>query len=499
MTPQRPASTHLRRRPPASRVPRLAVDLRQALGLTGIPRQVPQPLGPRAGGRRALVSASRPGRSSPPARSRSPPASGSSASAPARAGLGFREGYLVVALTWLLAAVFGAIPYVLSGERAARRAGRRLLRVDVGLLDDGRHDPHQRRRRRPLAAPVAPVHAVARRDGDHRPRPRRAPPAPRRRAGSCSTRRWPGPETDPLADRIRTTARRLWLLYIALTAVLAGRARRSSASSGSTIGWGSSRASRSRSRRCRPGASCPRRRSLAGFAAASQWVVVVFMVLAGINFALVYRALVRRRWRSAGKDQELRLYLGILTVASVALVAEIWADGLADGEAAVRHGVFQVVSITTTTGFASTDFASWATFGLMLLLGADVRRRLRGLDGQLGEGRPPPPRRPVATARAAPDPAPGGGDARAAQRPRRAGEDAARRGRVRPALHRPVRDRRRRRRDRHGDPGPLDLDDRRDRRRGDDARQRRPGPRRGRPVRLVRELPRRLQADPHRR
>jgi trk system potassium uptake protein TrkH len=96
--------------------------------------------------------------------------------------------------------------------------------------------------------------------------------------------------------------------------------------------------------------------------------VIVFMIIAGINFALLYRALVRRRWRSATSDQELRLYLGILAVASIALIAELWTDGLAKGEEAVRHGIFQVVSITTTTGFASADFSTWATFGLMLLL-----------------------------------------------------------------------------------------------------------------------------------
>ena len=177
-----------------------------------------------------------------------------------------------------------------------------------------------------------------------------------------------GPETEALSDRIRTTARRLWLLYIALTAVLATvlvavRRRRRS-----TTRWGCSKASRSRSRRSRPVASRRRRRSLTESAAATQWVVIVFMVIAGINFALVYRALVRRRWRSATSDQELRLYLGILAVASIALVAELWTDGLAAGEEAIRHGIFQVVSITTTTGFASADFATWATFGLMLLL-----------------------------------------------------------------------------------------------------------------------------------
>ena len=51
------------------------------------------------------------------------------------------------------------------------------------------------------------------------------------------------------------------------------------------------------------------------------------------------------------------------------LVVEIWQEGIARGESAVRHGVFQVVSITTTTGFASTDFATWTTLALMLLVG----------------------------------------------------------------------------------------------------------------------------------
>ena len=72
------------------------------------------------------------------------------------------------------------------------------------------------------------------------------------------------------------------------------------------------------------GGFTPTQASLTESAAATQWVVIVFMVIAGINFALVYRALVRRRWRSVDSDQELRLYLGILAVASIALVAELW-------------------------------------------------------------------------------------------------------------------------------------------------------------------------------
>ena len=225
----------------------------------------------------------------------------------------------------------------------------------------------------------------------------------------------PGPEIDPLADRIRTTARRLWLLYVALTLVLAavltlfgvvGVDDRMGLFDAVSIAFTT----------LPTGGFMPVAHSMADFAAASQWVVVVFMVIAGVNFALLYRALVRRRWRSASSDEELRLYLGILVVASVALVAELWAEGLADGEAAVRHGVFQVVSMMTTTGFASTDFTVWTTFALMLLVGLMFVGGSAGSTGSSVKVVRHLLARPLAPPRAAADAAPGGGDAGPAQR-----------------------------------------------------------------------------------
>ena len=103
----------------------------------------------------------------------------------------------------------------------------------------------------------------------------------------------PGPETDPLAERIRTTARRLWLLYVALTAALAtvlvlfgvtGIDDRMGLFEAVSIAFAT----------LPTGGFMPDSRSLAEFAPASQWVVILFMVIAGINFALVYRAAVRR-------------------------------------------------------------------------------------------------------------------------------------------------------------------------------------------------------------
>jgi trk system potassium uptake protein TrkH len=83
------------------------------------------------------------------------------------------------------------------------------------------------------------------------------------------------------------------------------------------------------------------------------------MVLAGANFALLYRAFVRRRPGALLRDQELRLYTGLLALASAIVVAILWDAGLEEGEAALRTGVFQVVSIMTTTGYANTDFNAW--------------------------------------------------------------------------------------------------------------------------------------------
>jgi trk system potassium uptake protein TrkH len=100
-------------------------------------------------------------------------------------------------------------------------------------------------------------------------------------------------------------------------------------------------------------------RSIEPFAPASQWVLVLFMVLAGANFALLYRALVRRRPGALLRDQELRLYIGLLALASAIVVAILWDAGLNEGESAFRTGAFQVVSLMTTTGYANTDFSEW--------------------------------------------------------------------------------------------------------------------------------------------
>ena len=98
---------------------------------------------------------------------------------------------------------------------------------------------------------------------------------------------------------------------------------------------------------------------------ALTWIATVFMVFAGTNFALQYRALMGRPL-DLRRDPEFRAYLVIILVAGAGLTL-ILLGSYAPLEA-LRHGLFQTVSILTTTGYASADSAQWPLQGQIVLL-----------------------------------------------------------------------------------------------------------------------------------
>jgi trk system potassium uptake protein len=116
----------------------------------------------------------------------------------------------------------------------------------------------------------------------------------------------------------------------------------------------------------------PEARSIEPFAATTQWVIVLFMLAAGTNFALMYAAIVGRRLRLFARDEEFRVGLLIIAVSSLVVVAGLLSDDVLSGAAAVRHGVFNTVSMMTTTGFASADFAEWTSLTSLVLFGVVV-------------------------------------------------------------------------------------------------------------------------------
>lgn len=281
--------------------------------------------------------------------------------------IAFREGYLVVSLTWLLAAVYAALPYLFSGEPQLSRpvdaffegmsgfstTGASVV-TDVEALDNS--VLMWRQLSQWLGGMGIIVLALA--------------VMPRLRIGGRQMfeSELPGPEVNQLAERIRDTARRLWLLYIALTLVLFALLT-AIGLSGLDAQMDAFEALAHALTTLPLGGFSTEARSLEVFAPVTQWVVALFMALAGLNFALLYRALVRRDAHALRRDEEARLYGGMLLLGSLVVFAELLHTGLFAGEEALRQAVFQTTSLMTGTGFAITDYVDWPTLSVMAMIG----------------------------------------------------------------------------------------------------------------------------------
>ena len=170
----------------------------------------------------------------------------------------------------------------------------------------------------------------------------------------------PGPTPDKITPRIRQTAKTLWKVYLLLTLLetlllLIGgldlhEALCQSFGSMATGGFST------------------RTASIAGFGSVFvEAVVIVFMFLAGMNFTLHYHFL-KGKTSAFWQSEEFRLYLGIIAVFTLLLTADNLLAGTMRAGGALRHSIFQVVSITTTTGFSTSDFGLWPATARFVLL-----------------------------------------------------------------------------------------------------------------------------------
>jgi len=116
------------------------------------------------------------------------------------------------------------------------------------------------------------------------------------------------------------------------------------------------------------GGFSPRADSFASFSPLAQWVAVVFMFLAGTNFMLQYRLFFERRYRPLITDPEFRAYALVVALATLGLFAYLFLHHDYPLAESLRHAAFQVVSILTTTGYASADFAAWTPAAQAILI-----------------------------------------------------------------------------------------------------------------------------------
>ena len=168
----------------------------------------------------------------------------------------------------------------------------------------------------------------------------------------------PGPNVGKLVPKMRKTAGILYLLYIALTVLnviflllgdmpLFDSVCHAFGTAG-TGGFGI------------------KNDSFASYSPYLQNVTTVFMILFGVNFSCYYLLLLRQ-FRNVFKDEELRAYLGIIFV-SILLITLNVRHLYPTLEETIRHAAFQVGSIMTTTGYATTDFDLWPAFSKTLIL-----------------------------------------------------------------------------------------------------------------------------------
>ena len=106
--------------------------------------------------------------------------------------------------------------------------------------------------------------------------------------------------------------------------------------------------------------------SIASYSPYIQNVCTVFMLLFGVNFTCYYLLLLRQL-KNVFKDRELRVYIGVI-ISSAALIAINIRGLYSTVEEVLRHSFFQVASMITTTGFASTDFDKWPSFSKAIIL-----------------------------------------------------------------------------------------------------------------------------------
>ena len=205
--------------------------------------------------------------------------------------VGPREGFLVVALTWLLAAFFVSLPYLIASESqlgnpldAYFESMSGLTTTGASVLTDVESLNHSLVMWRQFSQWIGGMGIIV----------LALAVLPRLRVGGRQLleSELPGPDVEKLTASIRTVARRLWVLYFALTVLMVLVL--------AVIGWtGLDERMNLFEAVAHAFATLPtggfstQARSIEGFSVATQWAIVGFMALAGVNFALMYRAVLR--------------------------------------------------------------------------------------------------------------------------------------------------------------------------------------------------------------
>ena len=266
-----------------------------------------------------------------------------------------RDGFVCVALCWITLSLFGALPYFLTGASYADA----LFETVSGLTTTGASVFSS-----PAALPrgLQFWRALTQWMGGMGVLVMVLALFPSVGQGSVNLMKAesPGPISTKLRPKTSETARILYLIYLALTAAetlllrVAGLPWFDSVTTSLTT--------------ISTGGFSVRDESIAYYQSeAVVWIIIVFMFLSAVNFALLFLA-VRGQWRDALRSEELRVYAGILLGVTALITLDLVFRAGQAVYASFSEAAFQVVSLMTTTGFITADFDLWPHTSRVLLL-----------------------------------------------------------------------------------------------------------------------------------
>lgn len=269
--------------------------------------------------------------------------------------IGKREGYIIVSLAWVIISLFGAIPFVLSGVTtnytdAFFETMSGFTTTGASIFTDIESIPKGILFWRSmthwiggmgiivLSLAILPILGIG--------------------GMQLFVAEVPGITPDKIHPRITQTAKRLWFIYVLFTLVQTALLMLGGLNLFDSLchAFGT----------MATGGFSTKNDSVAGFSPYLQYVIVIFMFLAGINFSLHYFAL-KGKFQKILTNEELRLYTLILIVSTLIIAVAFISIQGTPVETAFRDSLFQVVSIVTTTGFVSSNYLLWPFFTWFLL------------------------------------------------------------------------------------------------------------------------------------
>lgn len=261
--------------------------------------------------------------------------------------IGKREGYIIVSTAWIVISLFGTLPFIISGAipnftDAFFETMSGFTTTGASVLSDIEAVPKGILFWRSithwiggmgiivLSVAILPVLGIG--------------------GMKLFMAEMPGPQPDKLHPRITQTAKHLWFIYVLLTfaetAFLMFGGMDLFDSLCHSFGTMAT------------GGFSTQNNSIAGYSPYIQYVIVLFMILAGTNFTLHYYA-IHGKFKKVWQNEEFRYYFFLLLIVGLIIAFVLFIFDYGGLEKSFRDSIFQVVSIVTTTGYATSDYLIW--------------------------------------------------------------------------------------------------------------------------------------------